>query len=132
VTLSSGFKRVVLVKNGLGRMRNALKIIAFVGVLSVVGFEQSKAADAPLPIIPSSIYAVPVDDKAGIPRADEPGLLPLRASDRVQLPVMEFSDRAAVPQATVEAIPTPTAFHAGGTMLVGILLFRVLRKLRWA
>ena len=107
-------------------MRNALTILIVGSVLSVGSFEQSKAAD-----VPSSIYAVPVTNSPSIPREDEPGLLPMRASERVQMPVADLSDQATVPQASVEAIPTPTAFHAGGALLVVILLSRFVRKLRW-
>jgi hypothetical protein len=109
-------------------MRNALRILVVAGVLSVLGFEQSKASD----VVPNSVYAAPVQTHAAIPGEDEPGLMPMRASDHQPIPVIELNDRATVPQATVEAIPTPTAFHAGGALLVGIALTRVYRKLRRA
>jgi hypothetical protein len=109
-------------------MRNAPAIFLVGGLLSICSFEESKAADAVSP----TIYATPATGSAVIPRDDEPGLLPMRASDRVSLPVVDLNGPAAVPQASVEAIPTPTAFHAGGALLVVILLSRFFRKLRWA
>jgi hypothetical protein len=108
-------------------MRNALKILLVGGVFLVCNFEQAKATDAP-----SSIYATPITTSPAVPREDEPGLLPMRASEPVQVPVVDLSAQAAVPQASVEAIPTPTAFHAGGALLAVILLGRGVRKLRWA
>ena len=105
-------------------MRNALTILVVGGVLSVGGLEESRAADTA-----TSVYAIPLEAHT-IPRDDEPGLLPMRVSDRVQIPVIDRADIA--PQASaVEAIPTPTAFHAGGALLGMILIRRLVRKVRW-
>ena len=109
-------------------MRNAL-FIAVLGTLFSNGFiDQVKADEAP----PASIYAIPAVS-SGMQDA-QPGLLPIRDGDRLSAPVLDPTGRqSALPQASVvEAIPTPTAFHAGGILLLAMFLVRCFRKLRWA
>jgi len=96
-----------------------------------VGFaDGSKAAEGPR----SSIYAVPALGQGIASQDDRAGLLPIRSSDQPRALILDQSGRQpAAPQVSiVEAIPTPTAFHAGAILLLAIFLTRCFRKLRWA
>jgi hypothetical protein len=112
---------------GLGRMRNALKIIVVSGVLTVVCLEKAKAADIP----PPSVYATPVTSSNVVPQEGDSGLLRVRTSN---LPPITYPDQTGNSASTpaVEAIPTPTAFNAGVFLLLVIFLGRCFRKIRWA
>ena len=111
-------------------MRNALFILVVGGLFSVGFIDAANAADALSP----SIYAIPVSGQGTLPQYDQRGLLPIRYDDQPQAPLLDQTGRqSAAPQASiVEAIPTPTAFHAGGLLLLVIFLSRFVRKLRWA
>ena len=112
-------------------MRNALSILVVGGLLSIISVDAAQAGEG----VPSpSVYAMPVAGQTVVPQDDEQGLLPSSYNGLQQVPMVSQNGRqSGAPQASiVEAIPTPTAFHAGGFLLLLIFVGRFFRKLRWA
>ncbi len=81
-----------------------------------------------------SVYAQSVSKPGGLSANDSPRLLVDRGTDGSAETINDREVRPSVsPQASaVEAIPTPTAFHAGVLLLGLIALGRFVRRLRWA
>jgi hypothetical protein len=102
-------------------MRNALLILLLCGL--ILGSVSSKvfAEGTASP----TIYAAPVTASA----LDD-SLLPANGRD---LPLTGTVANGLAPtgsQATVEAIPTPTAFQAGSVLLIAVATGRVARRLK--
>jgi hypothetical protein len=115
-------------------MRNAL--ILFV-LLPICGLVSSARADVASDAAHLSVYATPIaghDSSAAGLNAEDTSLIPVRYPGVAQTSLADQTPvSVALPQSsTVEAIPTPTAFHAGGLLLVLIFVTRCVRKLRWA
>jgi hypothetical protein len=115
---------------GLGCMRNALYILLAAGVST--GAVAAQAASVETPVSSSASLSVPVAANGDI-SMDAP-FLPVRGRDLpLSTAVTSAGSPQSVPQASVvEAIPTPTAFQAGGVLLLGLAAARSFRKLRIA
>jgi hypothetical protein len=105
-------------------MRNALYILTAACILS-----PAMIARAAEPVTVAFQYG---NATAGVPLVSDAPFLPVRGRD---LPLSSALDGSGSPQSspqasTVEAIPTPTAFHAGGVLLLGLAAARSFRKLR--
>jgi hypothetical protein len=119
-------------------MRNALLVLLFVVLSSSASFAEMPAER----VVATSLYATPLRNPA--PNDVTDGTLPEDAKYQSLIPVRdealssatlvdESPVSASLPESSaVEAIPTPTAFHAGGCLLLLILLSRCIRKVRWS
>jgi hypothetical protein len=110
---------------GFGRMRNALLQISLIGASLVPTLAYASQPDIDQSVLvpaPASIYSLDLDHQ----------LLPVKGSDLpLSTSTAASGTKANGPQASVvEAIPTPTAFHAGGVLLIAMFAARYFRKLR--
>jgi hypothetical protein len=129
---------------GFGRMRNALVILSLGSVFAL----SRLAVAGPVDFAPTadtktsqpenhSAYASVLTTTAFSDSRDKDSatnreLLPVNGSD-LPLPsaVSNSTGSSGSPQASVvEAIPTPTAFHAGVFLLIAMFTARYFRKLR--
>jgi len=113
-------------------MRNALLILSVISLISTACLASATASDSSVPG-QTSVYAPPLSARGDFSVAGDQQLLPVHGSD---LPLSSANGTsgtsASSPQVSVvEAIPTPTAFHAGGLLLVIIFAGRYFRKLRF-
>lgn len=107
-------------------MRNALVILLVSSVSSVPLVANAIGSD----IEPSSNYVAPASNT---PLDGDNSLLPVQGKDLALTPADGVGAPAAAPQASVvEAIPTPTAFQAGGVLLMVLIAGRFIRRLRSA
>jgi hypothetical protein len=122
-------------------MRNALIILSvflFVftaGLTHVIAAVSDSAATSS--VYAMLVYGIPLSDRS--PQSQtathsyDQQLLPVRGTD-LPLPsgtsLTTTGDSQQV--SAVEAIPTPTAFHAGAVLLLTIFAVRLFRKLRFA
>ena len=113
-------------------MRITLSIIVLGGTLFSVLVNPARGAIGGS----DSVYAQPVSKPGELPFIDQPRLIDT-GTDAFAGAAQSINDRNVRPvvgpqSSVVEAIPTPTAFHAGGFLLLLIAGTRFFRKFRWA
>ena len=115
-------------RKGIGRMRHALRFIcavvmSYTLVSGVVLGASTRESSGDW-----SIYA-PRILLNGSASLDDNQLLPVKGSD-LPLPTVVGNLSSGPQDSIVEAIPTPTAFHAGAVLLLALVSIRFIRKLR--
>ena len=110
-------------------MRNALLNLSLIGMSLVPTLALASQPDIAQPVTVSTPVAAPVSAYA--PDLNQQ-LLPVRGSDLSLSTASATNGTSSTgPQASVvEAIPTPTAFHAGGLLIIAMIAARYFRKLR--
>ena len=107
-------------------MRNTLSFVVAVFLFPAFLLTPAKGVSSSS----GSVYAPTL---AGSAMTDPPTLLLTNATDHQLISTNGLETRQPVgpENSVVEAIPTPTAFHAGGALLLLIIISRFIRKPRW-
>jgi hypothetical protein len=115
-------------------MRKAPFIIIGCVILLAIGRSGAKAEAVGSGYSKAPVASNTANAPDDIPTPDNMGqILPVHGADLPAPPSTELGDQSTDTTGTsvVEAIPTPTAFHAGAVLLFLIVLGRSFRKRRW-